>query len=104
MKPVLNCKFGSLSESDLEKLGKRQAALFVRISHQGVANVDSWDEAAQSMPNFFVVASFAGSALDAFSIVLENVATPNYFFCLLTKNETLYRFWLQFTTPLTKAN
>jgi hypothetical protein len=76
MKPVLNCKFGSLSESDLEKLGKRQTALFVRISHQGVANVDSWDEAAQSMPNFFVVASFAGSALDAFSVVLENVATP----------------------------
>lgn len=83
MKPVLNCKFGALSESDLEKLGERQAALFARISHQGVANVDSWEKAAQSMPNYFVVASFAGSALDAFSVVLENVATnmlSHYYF------------------------
>jgi hypothetical protein len=81
LKAELNCKFGSLSEIDLEKLGERQAALFARISHQGVATVDSWDKAAQSMPNYFVVASFAGSALDAFSIVLENVHPITCYFC-----------------------
>jgi len=76
---VLHCKFGALSETDLEKLGERQAALFARISNQGLNNVESWEKVVQIMPKHFVVGSFAGSALAAFSSLLENVKTSRHF-------------------------